>query len=682
MNAPSFRQRLSLAFNPRAVSWAEGVRAALAVAVIVAANLWLEWPPLIEAALGALLTCLCDAGGPIRKRVPAVLAFSVIGAAITAAMGLARAQGVYVAVPLACATLFCTSYARVYGPAAMQVGNLLGVVTVLGLDRATDLAEAGVLSACFLGGGLWAALLTMAIWRVYPNLPARRAVAGVYLALAAMSADMRRTLGGGDSPEVWEAHARAHRRKVREAIEAARVSVLETIRTRGASSGRAGQSMLRLEAADQVFGFMIALSDLAEEGFAPAALDRILDLLRPVLAALAHSIVADRPDDGPAIERALAALSDAAAELPDGDRLHRAADAIVERLRIAATLSTSAGYTPDMTNDGGRPPWRQRLLAPLRANWSFSSLVFRHALRLVTVAAPAVTATMIWFDPYEHWLTITLLVTMQPYFAMTFTRAVERVGGTLAGGLIAAVVGIVCQTPVEIAVAMFPLLMIALSLRQVSFGLFITALTPMIVLLSELGRPGTSEWVIAGLRAAFTLAGGLLAVAGCYLLWPSWEPVRLREEVRRAIAAHAAYAEAALAAVMDPNRPSDSDRLRRAAGLATNNVEASLSRALLEPGQLSGERVEAAMVIDAALRRMAGRLAAMQLDPELAGALPAPAWTAWRDWIVASARALEAGAPPPGARPALAKGAGAAGEALSRIARQIELMSGALARLA
>lgn len=679
---PTLRQRLALAFNPRAVSWAEGVRAALSVAVIVAANLWLQWPPLIEAALGALLTCLCDAGGPIRKRVPAVLAFSVLGAVVTGAIGLARAQGLPVAVPVACAVLFCTSYARVYGPAAMQVGNLLGVVLVLALDRALDVPGALTLSACFLGGGLWAALLTMAIWRVYPYLPARRAVAGVYLALAAMAADLREKLRGEQSPELWEAHARAHRRAVRDAIEAARSVVLETVRARGPSTGRSGQSMMRLEAADQVFGFMIALGDLAEQGHDADALDRILRLLRPVLVVLAHSIVADHPREGPGIDRAVAKMAEEAAALPNGDPLHRIADAIVERLRIASVLSMPAGYTPDTTNEGAPLPWRQRLIQPLRANWNWRSLVFRHALRLAVVAAPAVAVTIVWYGPYEHWLTITMLVTMQPYFGMTFTRAVERVGGTIAGGLIAAAVGIVCQTPEAIAVAMFPLLMVALALRQVNFGLFITALTPMVVLLSELGRPGTSEWVIAGLRAAFTLGGGLLAVAGCYLLWPSWEPVRLREEVRRAIAAHAAYAEAALTAVTGAGRPGETDRLRRAAGLATNNMEASLSRALLEPGQLSGERVEAAMLIDAALRRMAGRLAAMQIDPDLRQGLPPASWDAWRGWIVGSARALEAGAPPPGPRPPLAKDSGAAGDALSRIARQIELMAGALARLA
>ena len=67
-----------------AVSLAEGVRAALAVAVLVALNEWAEIPALNEAALGALLSCLCDPGGPIHRRIPALLTFMLVGALATA----------------------------------------------------------------------------------------------------------------------------------------------------------------------------------------------------------------------------------------------------------------------------------------------------------------------------------------------------------------------------------------------------------------------------------------------------------------------------------------------------------------------------------------------------------------------------------------------------------------------
>ena len=70
--------RLPIVFNVRAVSLAEGLRAGLSTAIIIAASEWLHWPGLMEAALAALFTCLCDAGGPVRRRVPALLGFSLL----------------------------------------------------------------------------------------------------------------------------------------------------------------------------------------------------------------------------------------------------------------------------------------------------------------------------------------------------------------------------------------------------------------------------------------------------------------------------------------------------------------------------------------------------------------------------------------------------------------------------
>ncbi len=118
------------------------------------------------------------------------------------------------------------------------------------------------------------------------------------------------------------------------------------------------------------------------------------------------------------------------------------------------------------------------------------------------------------------------------------------------------------------------------------------------------------------------------------------------------------------------------DAARRAAGVASNSLEASISRALTEPGVAGRDRLEAALVIDAALRRCAGRLSAMQLDPGLRAAITPDAFAAWHDWIAGAMRALAAGDTALRPRPATKEA-----DSLVRIARQIELMAGALERL-
>ena len=60
---------------------------------------------------------LQDPGGPIRRGVPVLLSFTLIGAAVTAGFGLLRDSGPAVAMPLGMFGLFCASFARIYGQA-------------------------------------------------------------------------------------------------------------------------------------------------------------------------------------------------------------------------------------------------------------------------------------------------------------------------------------------------------------------------------------------------------------------------------------------------------------------------------------------------------------------------------------------------------------------------------------
>jgi uncharacterized membrane protein YccC len=672
--------RLPITLDLHQISIIEGLRAALAVAIIMAASAIIDWPPLRQAALAALLTCICDPGGPIRRRLPVLLGFTLLGAAITTSFGLLRGLGPPVALPLGVFALFCTSFARIYGQAPQQLGGLLGVVAILSLDRSIDLSTSGTLALAFIGGGLWATLLTLVVWRLHPYLPARRAVAAAYDALAKLVADLLGLLRTNSTDTTaWDTHARSQRRAVRDAIEAARDIMLDTLRARGAASPRGTQNLIRLETADQIFGALIALSDLLEHAD-PARRQAALPLvrrLRPLLTVLGQVVVSDDPLSYRQVGRSIDALTADSAALATDDPLRGIIDRVVERLRIAQTLAVPANFLPGASDRGARITLRDRLLQPVRANLSWQSPALRHAFRIALVAAPALAFSMLWFTPYDHWLTITIVATMQPYFALTYARAIERVLGTALGGLAAAVVGLICTTPLAMAMAMFPLAIAALAVRSVSLGLFMTALTPLIVLLVEVGAPGTSNWLIAGARAGFTLAGGTIAVAANLWLWPSHLPAQLAQQARDAIGAHGRYVETELALLLDDGTPHAVDVARRAAGVSTNTLEASITLALNQPSAADRTRLESVLVIDAALRRLAGRLSAIQLDPGQLRTMTPSALTEWRTWVIDAMRALAAGTTALPTRPA-----SAAGDAVTRLARQIELMAGALARAA
>ena len=658
--------RLPITLNPRAVSISEGLRAGIAVAVTLIVGQLLNLPHFGLAALGALLTCFADPGGPVARRAPAVIAFAIFSGMAYGFFGAVSGQGVWLAAPLAGLMIFCASYARIYGQAGLQVGNLLSVVTVLALGNPDKtLAHAAAQGLNFCAGAAWAVLLTLVIWQVHPYAPARRALAEVARRLASLARDLVALAAAEESVAAFEAHAATHRRGVREAIEAARDVTFQTFKRRGLVTPRASQTLVRLQALEQLFAGLIALSDSLESDAAsrPAAAAP-LRRIAGWLAAIGPDFLRDRVLETAKKQASLQRLRNDLEKFPEASEQRHLLEAVTENLAVLVTVS--APDTQPLAGLAEQPPLRSRILTPIQQNFNLGSIPMRHALRAAVIATPVLAWTMLYGGQFAHWATITMVLCLQPYFSATWVRSAERIAGTALGGLVAAGIGLVAQTRVELAFAMLPLTMFAFTIRSVSYGAFIAALTPMIVLLVEQIAPGADELTIAASRVGYTLLGGLLAVLGNLLLWPDFEGARLEQNIARAIAAHADYAKAVFSALVEGMPAPDS--ARRAAGLASNNLEAALARALLEPHKGRDATIERGAIVDAALRRMAGRLSVLALDRPLITKDSCPIWRDWAAWLVQSLTAR------PAARPPLPEGPGA--ETLARLARQVELISG------
>jgi uncharacterized membrane protein YccC len=656
---------LPITLDPKAISLAEGLRAGIAVAATLLVAQIFNLPHFGLAALGALLTCFADPGGPIRRRIPAVASFAVLSGLAYGLFGLVRGEGIWLAAPIAGFAIFCACFARIYGQSGLQVGNLLTVVIVLAVDRPLHLFSAAALQGFNLcAGAAWATLLTLAIWQLHPYAPARQALAQVAARLADLARDLAALANAEPEPAGFTSHAASHRRAVREAIEAAREIAFSTFRGRGLVSRRAAQLSVRLQTLEQVFGSLIALSDTLEHDLAQRREGaRVIRLIAGWLAALGPDLVADRSLDTPKKRASLERLKTEIARLPEDGEQRHVLEAIAEYLAVLITVSRPLGQALDGL--GPAEPWQRRLFGPIRSNWSFSSAPMRHALRAGITATPVLAWTMGQHSLFAHWTTITLVLCLQPYFSATWVRSAERIIGTALGGLAAAGIGLIAQTRLDLALAMIPLTVFAFTVRAVNFGLFIAALTPMIVLLIEQIAPGTDEITVAISRIDYTLLGGALAVAANLLLFPAFEGGRLETSISAAIRAHGDYLRAVFSALLENGPPPDA--ARRAAGLASNNMEAALSRALLEPHRRRDPVIERGAVVDAALRRMAGRLAVLALDRPAVAPQDRGLWQGWADWLDATL----AGEKHP--RPALP--AGPAAETLTRLARQAELLA-------
>ncbi len=655
------------ALNFRALSLSEGLRAFCAVALPLLLGELFGVPQLGLAALGALLTCYSDPGGPVGRRAPAVISFAILGGTLYGLFSWLAGISPFISAPLAALVIFCTCFARIFGQSAMQVGNLTSVATVLALGAPNaSVLQAALHGANFWAGATWAAMLTLVIWETHPYAASRRALGEAARRLARLSRELVVFARDAEGDAEFSAHALEYRGQVREAIENARVVAYETFRRRGLVSPRGAQLSLRLESFDRIFGGLIALSEQLEQD--PSVRGECVKPLRLItgwLATMAPEIEADRPLDTPRKRASLKRLRQTLRTLPDAAERHVLA-AIAEQFAVLSAVAPPPGLPQVPSSSTG---WRRRILSPIRQNLTPSSVAFRHALRAAVIALPVLVVTSRFGDVYSHWATITLVFCLQPYFAATWARTAERCAGTMLGGALAAIIGLFVHSDLQLAVAMLPLSLCAFALRAVNFSLYIAVLTPMIVLLVEQLRPGESELYVALSRVLWSLLGGALAVLGSALLWPGFEAPKLDVNIADAKRAHVAYAEAVVLALLGQGGWSAVEAARRAAGLASNNLEAALSRALAEPHGRHEPKLVKAAAVDASLRRMAGRLSLLAVERPAVAPQEVAVWQAWPVWI---REVLDKGTV--ARRPALPVGPGA--RDLLRLALQVELMTG------
>jgi uncharacterized membrane protein YccC len=595
-------------FSYRRLSISEGLRAAFTCAAVVALAEALHEPTLVWAAIGALWVSLVDSGGHPLDRLRTLGLFTLLSTLASVLTTGAALLGADWAALIVLLLTFFGSLVRCYGAVPEQVGRLIVIASVVAVDRPVH-GRADLLSFAliYFSGCLWAMLLSFSIWRIQRLRPAYAALALVYAQLGRLSVE----LAGGTIVPATPAtsHAPTRRHAVREAIEQARAVLAQVGGRRGL--GAAGERLLMaLELGEHIFSQLIALS---ERFIVERPADKRARALRRLafrrLALLLyhdeHSFEAgaDRPSSWP---RLLQRLKSAASAL-EGTAAS-AMNSIVEQLE---SLSTRPGRSGEPAASRTERPaaW----FALLRANLDWQSLMFRHALRCAVCAAGAVWISHRLGIPYAYWMAVTVVIVQQPYIATTWRRALERVGGSLVGGALAALLGLVLHTPFALTAAVFPLAALTMAFRPVSYPLFVTFLTPLIVLIVDVTHPGANELTLAALRALNSLLGGIIALAGSLLLWPSWEPDRMRRLMAAALRACGQFCSLALS---ESAPGSELQQARRSAGLAISNAEASRERQSLEAWLRRGP-IEAALSVMVVIRSLQGIAIAAWLHPRV-----------------------------------------------------------------
>jgi uncharacterized membrane protein YccC len=222
----------------------------------------------------------------------------------------------------------------------------------------------------------------------------------------------------------------------------------------------------------------------------------------------------------------------------------------------------------------------------LRSHLTLRSTVFRHAIRLGVTLTLTTALYQLPFFPVGrgYWVPLTAFLILKPDFTTTFARGVARMCGTLGGVILTTLLIAVLKPSLDMLVVIDAIVAyIALSTLFVNYALYSVFVTIEVVILLAFVTPQPLTNVAD--RAIDTLLGGFLALL-IFLIWPTWERSQVYQQIATRLEALRHYFVAVMESYIYPSTYNVDfmNRLRRELRLTSYNAEASVERAIHEPG--------------------------------------------------------------------------------------------------
>ncbi|WP_215747157.1 FUSC family protein [Gluconobacter sp. P1C6_b] len=605
-----FLARHSVPVSPEQIAPAEGSRAAVATVVALLPAIYEHQAVLAWAAFAAFWSCLIEPGGTAREQFRILGLFTVGGAILGGVTSLIAVYPLWGVLPWLVLTGLLVGMARALTPSMALLCALLGCVMLAGTGfPAHGLPEALVIAGAFGGGGLWATLLCLVIWPLHPYAPARRAVGGCYRLLSVMAGE----IAAGRLQET------VHRQNVRTAIERARGMALQ-IDAGHASYGMRGRLIASLAGAERLFTAMLAVEHLVETRGLDFEARGTLAAFSALCQHASDAALDPAPDLGHLASEGLAlAGSIPATAGPIGELVATSA-------RTLGTLAEGLAQKERLPFDAELPRHVARL----------TPAIWQHTLRLVVgLLATYMTSWWLGLD-YGFWALVAVLLVIQPSGQTTLVRALERVLGTVGGGVLALLLTPFLPGSAQMLAAVAVFVIGAIAMRAVNYTMLVVFISAQFIVVTEMIMPSQG---VAWMRMLDNTLGSVIGLLCAFMVCPQRRGQDMDGLLQTAVVGNLRY----LAAVLKREDPVITDRIQRQAGIDTTRAEfARGSLPVLGGVSAVGERATQAHALLRALRRLSGEATLLRFDIS-AGLCEGDAQAGER-WS-ATAAALEAGGP-------------------------------------
>ncbi|MCX4665661.1 FUSC family protein [Streptomyces sp. NBC_01381] len=567
------------------VPWAAVARASVAMALPLVIGLAAGKPAYgALASMGALSGVIGDTADAYRMRIYNIAVPQLFGALGVTVGSLVFGHG-WVAVGVVTLVALVSGMMSTIGAVASVSGLLLLLNSVVGAGLPMP-GEWWLAPVLMTGGGLLVLALALLAWPMRSGVPERAAVAGTYRSVAALL-EAAGTDGYGDA---------------RIAVTASLNQSYDLVLARRTRSHGRNPELVRLIAQLNAITSVVEAAPAAHQAGVPLP-PEVPEEVRRLADAIAGPGEVTVPEP----------------VLPEpGSPSARAVDHALRH--VAETLNDPDPHGIVNVDDRlGRPAALRVRARRAARNVLLTGASWRYGLRLALCIGIAQSLVSLIEVPRSYWVALTVTFVLKPDFGSVFSRAVLRALGTVAGLVVAAAV--LAEVPrgwwdVPVMMALAALIP---ALTPRGYGYQTAAITPVILLLSDILNHQGFGLVVP--RLVDSLIGCAISLVAGYLLWPESWHTRIGDRLADAVADTASYVECAFGATEDPAARA---RMRRRLYRDLSVIRTEFQRALTEPPPV-GTRAAAWWPLMVAVERVVDATTAARVRIRHGAAPPAPA---------------------------------------------------------
>jgi len=513
----------------------------------------------IYVAMGGYPLILADVAIFYHTRFQSMIAISLIGG-FAVFIGTLVAKFVWLKIIFTFVWLFGAGYLSVYGHLGVMTGTVVGLFFLFALDLPPgDFNTAILRTIIVIAGAVWAMVLCLALWPINPYQPLRDSAANCYRAIANYIQDFRQNyfLEGVNSQETEKAFL------LKQTIEKARDALSFNRRGRLGRSQMGELTSILIEEADCLIAQILSLVELVEihHNFPQfitinlliyQVLEQIYLINKKIPRLIFQKNTTITLDQLIRLNQALEQqrqlqqnFTNFESEDYSGyvaiERLQKILEKIIKKYQhIIETLQHFDTYKPktfyqnliqeNKYLEAEQPSW----LLPLQDNFTFNSSLFCHGLRLGIITSVGMLIETILKIPEGFWITLTIVLVLQPDFSKTFERFFHRVIGTILGAIFTPLLLTFIQIKSFIQIIAVVSIALGITLLKFHYATGVFFISVFVINISSLD-PEADHWHIALTRIGCTLIGSVLAFIGSLILFPEKQKEKLSDVLAKAI---------------------------------------------------------------------------------------------------------------------------------------------------